>query len=67
MYYAGHHHVRRHYAHHQYRQRHYVYRQYQHMAGLSRWDAGVAQMKVRGLADANASLPSGTFSGGAGM
>jgi uncharacterized protein (TIGR02594 family) len=33
------------------------------MARLSRWDAGVAQIKERGFADTNASLPS-TFSDG---
>ena len=43
--------------------RHYAYRHYRHVARLSRWDAGVAQMRARGLADANASLPSGTVSG----
>ena len=37
------------------------------MARLSRWDAGVAQMRARGLADANASLPSSTLSGGESM
>ena len=34
------------------------------MARLSRWDAGVAQMKARGLADANASLSTSTLVGG---
>jgi uncharacterized protein (TIGR02594 family) len=53
--YTGHH-ARRHYAHHQYR----------HMARLSRWDSAVAQMHSRGLADANASLTSGTVSGSTG-
>ena len=52
---AGHH-ARRHYAYHH---------QHRHMARLTRWDASVAQMNSRGLADANASLPSGTLSGGA--
>ena len=33
----------------------------------SRWDAGVAQMQTRGLADTNASLPSSTVSGGMSM
>ena len=51
--YAGHH-ARRHYAYHPYR----------HMARQSRWDSAVAQMNSRGVADANASLPSSTFSGG---
>jgi uncharacterized protein (TIGR02594 family) len=37
------------------------------MARLSRWDAGVAQMKARGLADANATLVGGeSLSGGFG-
>jgi uncharacterized protein (TIGR02594 family) len=54
--YAGHH-ARRHYAYHQYR----------HVAHLSRWDSAVAQMNSRGLADANASLPSSTLSGDTGM
>ena len=44
--------------------RHYAYRHYRHVARLSRWDAGVAQMQARGLADANASLPSSTASEG---
>ena len=35
------------------------------MARLTRWDASVAQMNSRGLADANANLPSGTLSGDA--
>jgi uncharacterized protein (TIGR02594 family) len=34
------------------------------MVRLSRWDAGVAQMKARGLADANASLSTSTLVGG---
>jgi len=54
--FAGHHHARRHYA------RHHLHR---YVTRLSRWDAGVAQMRTRGLADVNASLPSSTFSGGA--
>ena len=47
--------------------RHYAYRhhrRYRHRAGPSRWDAGVAQMKARGLAGANASLASSSISGG---
>jgi uncharacterized protein (TIGR02594 family) len=43
--------------------RHYAYRHHRSMARLSRWDAGVAQMRARGLADANASLPSNMASG----
>jgi uncharacterized protein (TIGR02594 family) len=43
--------------------RHYAYRRYRHIARLSRWDAGVAQMRARGLAGANASVgPSATSS-----
>jgi uncharacterized protein (TIGR02594 family) len=40
--------------------RHYAYRHYRHVARRSRWDAGVAQMQTRGVAEANASLPSST-------
>ena len=47
-------HARRHYA-----------RQYnRRFARGSRWDRGVAQMQARGLAGANASIPSSTFSSG---
>ena len=49
--YAGHH-IGQHYAH-----RHY--RHHRHIVRGSRWDAGVAQMQARGLADSNASLASG--------
>jgi uncharacterized protein (TIGR02594 family) len=38
--------------------RHYAYRHHRHVARASRWDAGVAQMRERGLAEANASLAS---------
>jgi uncharacterized protein (TIGR02594 family) len=44
--------------------RHIAYRHYRHVARLSRWDAGVAQMKARGLADANATLVPSTDSSG---
>ena len=44
--------------------RHHAYRRYRHIARLSRWDAGVAQMQARGLASANASLASSSTSGG---
>jgi uncharacterized protein (TIGR02594 family) len=44
--------------------RHYAYRHYRHVARLSRWDAGVAQMQARGFAGANASFPSGAGAGG---
>jgi uncharacterized protein (TIGR02594 family) len=61
------HHGGRRYAHAHYARnharRHYAYRHYRHVA-RSRWDAGVAHMQSRGLADANASLPSSTASGG---
>jgi uncharacterized protein (TIGR02594 family) len=53
-YYAGRH-ARRHIAF-----RHY--RHYRHFARRSRWDAGVAQMRAHGLADANASIASSTDS-----
>jgi uncharacterized protein (TIGR02594 family) len=43
------------------------YRHHRRMARASRWDAGVAHMHMRGFADANASLPSSTASGGAAM
>jgi uncharacterized protein (TIGR02594 family) len=51
--YAGHHVAWRHH-----------YRHYRRMARISGWDAGVAQMRSRGLADSNASLSSGAASGG---
>jgi uncharacterized protein (TIGR02594 family) len=55
--YAGHH-IGQHYAH-----RHYRHRR--HIVRGSRWDASVAQMQARGLADSNASLASGgTYSAG---
>jgi uncharacterized protein (TIGR02594 family) len=44
--------------------RHHAHRYYRHIARTSRWDAGVAQMQARGLASANASVPSSTFSSG---
>jgi uncharacterized protein (TIGR02594 family) len=53
--FAGHH-VRRHYALHHF-----------HKARQSRWEAGVAHMKANGLANANASLPSGDASLSAGI
>jgi uncharacterized protein (TIGR02594 family) len=37
---------------------------YRHMARLSRWDAGVARMRSRGLADAYANLSTSTLVGG---
>jgi uncharacterized protein (TIGR02594 family) len=47
--------------------RHYAYRHSHHhrrFARVSRGHAGVAQMQARGLAAANASLASGSYSGG---
>jgi len=44
-------HVRAHYA-----GRYLAYRHYRHVARLSRWDAGVAQMRSGGFANANASI-----------
>jgi len=65
------HHSARRYAHAHYARnqsrRHYAYRHYRHVARLSRWDAGVAQIQTRGVAGANASLPSSTASGGMSM
>jgi len=55
VHYAGHHHARRHYA------RHHLHR---YVTRLSRWDAGVAQMRARGLADAYANLSTSTLVGG---
>lgn len=46
--------------HHSYR---HHYRHYRRLARVSLWDAGVAQMQARGLAGANGSLASGTYSG----
>jgi uncharacterized protein (TIGR02594 family) len=37
-----------------------------HLARASRWDRGVAQMRSQGLADANASVASNSWSGGMG-
>jgi uncharacterized protein (TIGR02594 family) len=54
--YAGHQ-ARRHHAY-----RHF--RHYSHLARTSRWDAGVAQMQARGLADTHASLTSSATAGG---
>jgi uncharacterized protein (TIGR02594 family) len=60
------HHAVRHYAvtrHHAFG-RHHAYSRNRHLARVSRWDAGVAQMQARGFADSNASLASSTPSGG---
>ena len=46
------------YARHHAVARHYAYSRNRHLARASRWDAGVAQMRVRGLAPSNASLAS---------
>jgi uncharacterized protein (TIGR02594 family) len=50
--------------------RHHAYRHVGHhrrLARVSRWAAGVAQMQARRLASANASLASGSYSGGMAM
>ena len=56
-------HVRAHYA-----GRYLAYRHYRHVARLSRWDAGVAEMRAGGFANANASIapnyPGSNYSGG---
>jgi uncharacterized protein (TIGR02594 family) len=50
--------------------RHYAQHHYRHVARGSRWDRGVAQMQVHGLADTNASVAPGAggtaMSGGVG-
>jgi uncharacterized protein (TIGR02594 family) len=56
------HHARRIYAFRHYR--HMARHHYRHMARLSRWDAGVAQMRSRGLADAYGNLSTSTLVGG---
>jgi uncharacterized protein (TIGR02594 family) len=45
--------------------RHYARRHYRHIARSSRWQRGVALMQAHGLADSNASLPSGAAAGAA--
>jgi uncharacterized protein (TIGR02594 family) len=52
------------YTRHQAVKRHYAFGRYRHLARGSRWDAGVAQMQARGLANSNASLASSSYSGG---
>jgi uncharacterized protein (TIGR02594 family) len=42
--------------------RHFAFRHYRHVARRSHWDAGVAQMRARGLAGADASIASSTAS-----
>jgi uncharacterized protein (TIGR02594 family) len=51
-----HRHFRAHYVHAHYAGRYLAYRHYRHVARLSRWDAGVAQMRSGGFANANASV-----------
>src|SRR5882724_4634369 len=48
-------HARAYHAGHQAR-RHYVHIQRRHLAEVSRWDRGVAQMQAGGFADTNASF-----------
>jgi uncharacterized protein (TIGR02594 family) len=59
---AGRHAQARHSGHHI--RRHHGHRHYRHFARMARWDAGVARMKSRGLASANASLAAGAGPGG---
>ena len=56
------HHSFRHYGSAHHAGRYLAYRHYRHVTRRSRWDAGVAQMRAGGLADANASIGSGTAS-----
>jgi uncharacterized protein (TIGR02594 family) len=61
----SHHGARRNvHPHHAGYRRHHARRHYRQMARLSRWDADIAQMKARGLADSSASFPSGAVSSG---
>jgi len=63
-------HPHRYYAHRRYAHRHYAHRYHRHdrrLARLSRWDAGVAQMRMRGLAGAHASVGSSGYSAGMAM
>jgi uncharacterized protein (TIGR02594 family) len=57
------HYVRAHYAHRRFAGRYLAYRHYRHVARLSRWDAGVARMRSRGFANANASIAPYSSSG----
>jgi uncharacterized protein (TIGR02594 family) len=59
----SHHHARRHAHVHvagHHARRHHALHHYRHMARSSRWEAGVAKMRARGLGEANAKLPSST-------
>ena len=47
--------------------RHYAFHHFRHRVRASHWDNGVAQMRTRGLAEAKASLASGTASGASEM
>src|SRR5882762_7505620 len=44
--------------------RHYAHRHHRHVARLSRWERGVAQMGAQGFADTNASISTSAASGG---
>jgi uncharacterized protein (TIGR02594 family) len=55
--------ARAHYAHRHFAGRYLAYRHYRHVARLSRWDAGVARMRTRGFANANASIAPYSSSG----
>src|SRR6267154_261731 len=54
-YHAGHH-ARRHYVHIQHHIQHHAHIQRRHLAEVSRWDRGVAQMRAGGFANTNASF-----------
>jgi uncharacterized protein (TIGR02594 family) len=58
----SHHGAGRH-AHAHHARRHYAHRHYRHLVRASRWERGVAQMQMRGLANTNANLPSSTATG----
>ncbi len=55
------------YAHERHARRHFAYRHHRGIERGSRWEGSVAQMNSRGLAGANASLPSSAPSGDTGV
>jgi uncharacterized protein (TIGR02594 family) len=61
----SHHGAGRH-AHAHHARRHYAHRHYRHFARASRWERGVAQIRMRGFVNTNANLSSSTASGGFG-
>jgi uncharacterized protein (TIGR02594 family) len=58
----SHHGAGRH-AHAHHARRHHAHRHYRHFVRASRWERGVAQMQMRGLANTHASLSSSTAPG----